>query len=130
MIILLIKTDQPQAEIYLYNDSELLARLLWQADRHLAETISLKIDDLLKRASLSFEAIAGIGVFIGPGSFTGLRIGIAVANTMSYGLGLPIVGSRDEDWIIKAVTRLIEGDNDKIAEAHYGAPPRITKPKK
>jgi len=130
MNILLIKTDQPVAELYLYKDSDLIAKIFWQADRHLAESISLKIDDLLRRSVLSYDNLDGIGVFSGPGSFTGLRIGISVANAMAYGLDVPIVGLGGDDWLIKLVDQLKKGNNDKIVVANYGAPARITKPRK
>jgi tRNA threonylcarbamoyladenosine biosynthesis protein TsaB len=128
--ILLIKSDQPLAELYIYWNSDLLAKLLWQADRQLAESISLKINDLLKSVSLKLEQLDGIGVFGGPGSFTGLRIGISVANAMSYGLAVPIVGVRGEDWTNKAITRLQKGENDTVVQAHYGASARVTQPRK
>jgi tRNA threonylcarbamoyladenosine biosynthesis protein TsaB len=128
--ILLIKSDQPLAELYIYWNSDLLAKLLWQADRQLAESISLKINDLLKSVSLKLEQLDGIGVFGGPGSFTGLRIGISVANAMSYGLAVPIVGVRGEDWANKAMKRLQKGENDTVVQAYYGAAARVTQPRK
>ena len=50
------------------------------------------IEQVLRMAAVKKEELAGIAVSIGPGSFTGLRIGLAAAKAMAYTLGLPIVG--------------------------------------
>ncbi len=130
MIILILKTSQPIAELYLYRDKQLLNQLSWQADRHLAETINLKIDQLLSKASLNLTNLDGLGVFTGPGSFTGLRIGLSVANAMAYGLNIPIIGSRGDDWIITIIDQLKKGRDEHIVTPFYGSPARITKPRK
>ena len=50
------------------------------------------IRDLLKTIDLKMEEISGIAVSIGPGSFTGLRIGLSVAKGLSYSCSLPLLG--------------------------------------
>lgn len=131
MIILLIKTDQPLAELYLYNDQQLLASLKWSADRTLAETIHLKLVELLDKRSMKINQLDAVAIYSGPGSFTGLRIGHSVANALAYGLGLPIIGVGGSDWIKQSIGLLVEGSKDNvIAVPQYGAPARITKPRK
>lgn len=130
MIVLLIRTDQPQAELYLYNDNKLLAKKIWLADRSLATTINKQVQLLLDEAGKDWTEITGLGIYSGPGSFTGLRIGHVVANTMAYSLSLPIVGSGGEDWISNATSRLKAKANDNIALPNYGAPARVTMPRK
>jgi len=131
MIILLIKTDQPLAELYLYNDQQLLASLQWSADRTLAETIHLKLVELLDKRSMKINQLDAVAIYSGPGSFTGLRIGHSVANALAYGLSLPIIGVGGSDWIKQSIALLVEGSKDNvIAVPQYGAPARITKPRK
>jgi len=50
------------------------------------------IDDLLERAGGGWEAVDLIAVGVGPGTFTGLRIGIATARALAHARGLPLVG--------------------------------------
>jgi tRNA threonylcarbamoyladenosine biosynthesis protein TsaB len=69
-------------------------------------------------------------VFQGPGSFTGLRIGITVANAIAYAQSVPIVGTRGEHWMADGIKRLQSGQNDTRVMPYYGADPNITKPGK
>jgi len=130
MLILTIRTDKPEAEIGLFEDQEKIAYEVWEAHRELSVTLHQKVEDLLKAAGKELKDLDGIIGFAGPGSFTGLRIGLTVANALSYGLDIPIVASKDEDWITSGIVRLQNGDRDKIAMPEYGAPVHITKQKK
>ena len=130
MLILTLRTDNPQAEIGLYESNEKLAYEKWVAHRQLAETIHTKILDLLKTKDKQWSDIQAVVCYEGPGSFTGLRIGISVANALAYGLELPIVASAGHDWVKTGVKRLLQGESDKVALPEYGAPVRITSPKK
>ena len=50
------------------------------------------IDELLKKKDKKIEDITEIEVNTGPGSFTGLRVGVSVANTLGWVLGVPVNG--------------------------------------
>ncbi|HEX5448164.1 MAG TPA: tRNA (adenosine(37)-N6)-threonylcarbamoyltransferase complex dimerization subunit type 1 TsaB [Candidatus Saccharimonadales bacterium] len=130
LIILALRTDKPQAELYLYDDSKKLSQTKWQAHMKLAETLNSRIEKILNKSSISYEDLGGIAIFKGPGSFTGLRIGIAVANALAYGLSVPIVGNTGEDWLEKSIQALKDSQNNKIAIPEYGAPVHTTKPRK
>lgn len=129
MLILTLRTDQPESEIGLFDDDKQPACLSWPAHRQLAETIHLKLKELLDAQGRSLEQLEGIIVFKGPGSFTGLRIGLSVANALADSLQIPIVATAGEEWIQSGVGRLRKRENDKIALPEYGAPPRTTTPK-
>src|SRR4051812_8427843 len=96
MLILTVRTDKPEAELGLYSDSKKLTYLTWTAHRELAETIHLKIEELLAKSTKELnglQGIEGIVVYKGPGSFTGLRIGFGVVNALAYSLEIPVVAS-------------------------------------
>jgi tRNA threonylcarbamoyladenosine biosynthesis protein TsaB len=126
MLILTIRTDKPEAEIGLFETDKKLAYEKWEAHRQLAETIHQKIEALLKSQKKNWQNIEAIVCFQGPGSFTGLRIGLTVGNTLSYGLQVPIVATDDEQWIERGIKRLQNGDSDQLALPEYGAPVHIT----
>ncbi len=130
MLILMIRSDQQMAELYLNQDRECLVKHVWEANHQLAESINKEIRQLLKKTKLTLSQLQAIGVYSGPGSFTSLRIGHSVANALAYGLQLPIVEAGGEDWQASIVAMLEEGKNDRLVVPLYGAPPRTTKPRK
>lgn len=130
MIILTIRTEKPVAELGLYQGSTKIDYITWEAGRQLAETIHVRLEELLQENGYSLHDLQAIAVFKGPGSFTGLRIGISVANALADGLSIPIVSTQGDNWIDEARQRLESGDNEYTALPEYGAPPHITTPKK
>jgi len=130
MKILTIRTDKPEAELCVYENHMKLAETKWQADRRLAETIHVEIKKILDLLSISYAEVQGIVVFKGPGSFTGLRIGMSVANALAYSLKVPIVAKPGDDWIKLGIKALLAAEDDRIALPNYAAPAKTTSPKK
>src|SRR5437868_6799212 len=54
------------------------------------------IEKILKKNKLQFKDLKEIEVETGPGSFTGLRVGVAVANALGFGLKIPVNGKKTE----------------------------------
>lgn len=129
-MILTIKTDQPQAELALYKEKQQVAHVAWEGHKQLSDTLLRKISDILTSQEQSLAALTGLVVFEGPGSFTGLRIGATVANTLSYGLGIPVAGEGGDNWHLHGVERVLRGENDGIVKPVYGGTANITKPRK
>ena len=130
MKILAIRTDKPEAELYIYDRHEKLAEMKWEAHRRLAGTIHKKISELLDLLSISLGDIEGVIYFKGPGSFTGLRIGASVANALAYAQNTSVIASKGDDWLRLGVDALLAGQTDKIVSPEYGEPARTTPPKK
>jgi tRNA threonylcarbamoyladenosine biosynthesis protein TsaB len=130
MLILTIRTDKPEAELGLYDNQTKLSYVSWQAHKQLSSTIHNKIADLLSGQSYNLDDVNGIVVYTGPGSFTGLRIGISLSNALAYSLNAPIVGSNGETWLEQGLKRLMSGQSDRLIMPEYGAEPHITVPRK
>jgi tRNA threonylcarbamoyladenosine biosynthesis protein TsaB len=128
MLMLCLRSDKPEAELYLYDGREKLQELRWEAHRQLAETLHIKIEGLLALQGLTLEKLEKVCVYQGPGSFTGLRIGLSVANTLAYSLGIPVVGAEGEDWLELCLAQ--EAVSYSPVVPMYGSEPNITKPKK
>jgi tRNA threonylcarbamoyladenosine biosynthesis protein TsaB len=129
---LCIKTDSPEAEIYLSNSNQqTVDSITWQAHRDLSNSLLPKIEAILKINKFDLQSIKGIVVYSGPGSFTGLRIGVSFANTLAYSLGVPVIGLNGIDWLAVGVDRLCSGigSGDTVVP-NYGSDARITTPKK
>jgi len=130
MQILTLRTDNPEAEIGLFSDDDRIDYVKWQAHRELSVTILSQINSILDKNKLALKDLGGIIIYSGPGSFTGLRIGFSVANTLSYGLKIPIVSCGGKNWIQDGLSRLKTKDNDYVAIPEYGRAPNTTKPVK
>lgn len=130
MKILTIRTDKPEAEIGLFEGGKKLGYDSWVAHRDLAATIHLRIKSLLEENKQQWDSLDGLVAFQGPGSFTGLRIGLSVANALAFSLQIPVVTASGDGWIEAGLARLEAGENDKIAVPAYGSDVHVTKPKK
>lgn len=112
-------------------DGDTTAAYKWQADRTLARDMLGYVRDRLAQHGATFADITGIGVFRGPGSYTGLRIGLTILNTIASSEQIPIVGSDDsERWQEECLARLSQGENDQMVLPEYGGDAHITKPRK
>lgn len=130
--ILTIRTDKPEAEVGIYDmDGKQLSYHTWLAHRELSKTLLGVIRDELKKQDATFDDIGSVLIFRGPGSFTGLRIGITVANTLAHSLTVPIVGIAEEhEWLERGLAKLKDGGNDQLVMPEYGAEAHITQQKK
>jgi len=93
LIILGIDTSTKFCNLGLIEDENILIEYTINGLKKKHSSILLSaIKDLLKTMDLKLEKINGIAVSIGPGSFTGLRIGLGVAKGLSYACSLPLLG--------------------------------------
>lgn len=128
-MIILLDTSTTCCRLVLVEDGKQFI-YEWEADRKLARGLLAFIVEKLKIHSREAADIKGVGVFVGPGSFTGLRIGLTVANSLADALDVPIVGAKDDGWQDDALARLSKGENDRMVLPQYGARPHITSPRK
>ena len=130
-MILAIRTDSMTATITsLSPTGEVIKTKEWEAGRQLSVQLPTAIDKVLASSDSQYSDVTGIIVYEGPGSFTGLRIGITTANAISYAKQIPIVATDGESWLSDGLERLRIGQTDQIALPEYGAPANITMPKK
>lgn len=128
-MILLLDTSTPICKLTLIDgdnrfDDE------WEAARTLARGLLGYIKSNLEKHDKTWQDIDAIGVFEGPGSFTGLRIGLTVMNTIADSESIPIVGGRGDNWQESVMAKLNDGENDKIVLPLYGSEAHITAPRK
>jgi len=92
MLILGIDSSTDQLAVGLADAGRVIAdKTLASSREHAARIIGL-IDEALTGSSLTKQDLTGVAVAIGPGSFTGLRVGLAVAKGMALALKIPVVG--------------------------------------
>lgn len=128
-MILLLDTSTNVCHLILV-DGDRRTEHEWQADRTLARNLLGWLEERIAEQGASWRDLKGIGAFMGPGSFTGLRIGLTVLNTLADSLGVPIVGAQGDAWQNEALDRLGSGEDDKIVLPYYGSDANITTPRK
>lgn len=92
MRILGLETTSPHCSVALIEGERVVAFVQTLPPSARAENTLETIDRALKDASWERSSLARIAVGIGPGSFTGVRVGIAIAEGISTGLGIPLIG--------------------------------------
>jgi tRNA threonylcarbamoyladenosine biosynthesis protein TsaB len=128
-MILALRSDKPEAELYLFDDGKKVAEIKWEAHRELADTLLSKIKEILVNNNITDKDITGIIMHTGEGSFTGLRIGTTVANAMSYSLSVPIVAAEGDNWISEGLGKITSSKPGDLVVPKYNAEPNISQPK-
>lgn len=91
-IFLLIYTATAHASVCMSKDGAVIASLETTDQKSHASFIQPAIETLCKQTGISLNTIDAIGISIGPGSYTGLRVGMATAKGIAYALGKPLIG--------------------------------------
>lgn len=128
-MILCLDTSTPVCRLSMI-DGEWWHETEWESGRGLALGLLGFLEEQLQSQNKSWHDVSGLVVFKGPGSFTGLRIGITVFNTLAHTNHWPIVGTQGEDWREVGIQRLANGENDQLVLPEYGGEANITKPRK
>ena len=90
-VILQIETTTKTCSVALAADGKLIALEESTTDFSHAESITLFIQKVLDKAAINASQVNAIAVSGGPGSYTGIRIGMATAKGLSYSLGIPLI---------------------------------------
>ncbi|MBQ7454154.1 MAG: tRNA (adenosine(37)-N6)-threonylcarbamoyltransferase complex dimerization subunit type 1 TsaB [Selenomonadaceae bacterium] len=91
MYILAIETATRAASVAVIFDGKILAETVRSSPQSFSETLLPQVEEVIK-VSDAFQKIDAVAVSIGPGSFTGLRIGLATAKALVYAWGTKIIG--------------------------------------
>lgn len=91
-MILALDTATETASVALYHPDGLAAEHTWRSGRKHTVELMPEVERVLQRAGLKPQALSGVAVTIGPGSFTGLRIALAAAKGLVAVLGVPLFG--------------------------------------
>lgn len=96
-LILCIETGTDICSVGIARDGELVSLRESDEGRDHAKKVGVFVDELLRETGISPDELDAVAVGMGPGSYTGLRIGVSFAKGLCYGLAIPLVavGSLD-----------------------------------
>ncbi len=120
-MILYIDTTSEDTKIELISIDVVVDSFVWKAGFNQSELLLKEIDTLLIKNGLKQNDLKGISVNSGPGSYTGMRIGITTANFLALSLNIPITNQKN---------LLIEDNFTDFVLPIYANSPHITIPKK
>ncbi len=101
-MLLAVDTSTAQVGLAFYDGAQVRAELLWHSHQHHTVELAPALAGLLKRTGLSMNDVQALGVALGPGSFTSLRVGLAFIKGLSLARRLPIVGLGTLDVLASA----------------------------
>jgi len=91
-MILALETSGRSGSAAIYFPSEDVVTAFTPLTEGSAKTLAPVVSDLLSKSKVKPSELTAIAVTVGPGSFTGLRVGVAMAKALAYGLRIPVVG--------------------------------------
>lgn len=92
-VLFIDTSDNTKTTIRLENGSSVIDEIL-ELRKAASQAVLPMIDKLLEKQRIAFSEISEIRVHTGPGSFTGLRVGAAVANALGWLLDIPVNGKK------------------------------------
>ncbi|MGH2830382.1 MAG: tRNA (adenosine(37)-N6)-threonylcarbamoyltransferase complex dimerization subunit type 1 TsaB [Actinomycetota bacterium] len=110
MIVLGIETSTPVSSVALSSEQGAIASLTLARGRGHAEFLAPAIEYVCDQAGVELSRVAGVAVGLGPGLFTGMRVGVATATALAMTLNLPVVGLPSLDLLafdVRYTPRLI-----------------------
>ncbi len=102
-MILAIDTATRSAGLAVHDGYSVRAEFTCDTSDHHTVELMPRLVEMLDQIDVSIDQIKGLGVSIGPGSFTGVRVGVAAAKGLALARNIPIVGVRTADVLAYAV---------------------------
>ena len=136
MILIINTTPADHFELLLARRADDFKRKKVTGKFHHSEKLVPAIAACLAANKITWDKLKGIGVVVGPGGFTSVRIGVAVANALAFGRNLPIAGIRAGEFssagelVVKVRERLKGIKPAQIVLPYYDRKPNITIRKK
>jgi tRNA threonylcarbamoyladenosine biosynthesis protein TsaB len=101
-MLLAVDTSTTQLGLALYDGAQVIAEYAWRSGHRHTVELAPATAELLARCGLAMEAVQALGVALGPGSFTSLRVGLAFVKGLAIARHIPLVGIPTLDILAQA----------------------------
>jgi tRNA threonylcarbamoyladenosine biosynthesis protein TsaB len=91
-MLLAVDTSTAQLGLALYDGSQVVSEYTWRSSQRHTVELAPAVSELLTRGGLTMENVQALGVALGPGSFTSLRVGLALVKGLAFARRLPLIG--------------------------------------
>ncbi len=102
-MLLAVDTSNEWMGLAIYDGKQVVGERAWRSSQHHTIELAPAIQDLLASNNLKMENISAVGVAIGPGSFTSLRVGLALAKGIVFARNIPLIGIPTLDILARAL---------------------------
>jgi len=106
VLVLEVESSHEMAEPALADEEKVLASASLHASRRHAQWLAPSVDFLCRQVGVDLRELTGICVDVGPGLFTGLRVGLATAKGLGFALGVPVAGVTSLEVLARQVAAL------------------------
>jgi tRNA threonylcarbamoyladenosine biosynthesis protein TsaB len=101
-MLLAVDTSTPQVGIALYDGAQVVGEFAWRSNQRHTVELAPAISDLLIRCGLTMDDVKALGIALGPGSFTSLRVGLALVKGLALSKDIPLIGISTLDILAQA----------------------------
>lgn len=136
MILGIDTTETSATTLYLFDRKlKLIKKNIYETSNNLSEQLLINIEEFLSALNINKKSLTAVIARRGPGSYTGMRIGLATANSIAYSLNIPIVGYEEDVENKSNLSKISAGMEAQGKEFNiaivplYKNPPHITKKK-
>lgn len=121
-LILNIETATTVCSVSLAKDGKLLALKEQDGDYSHAENLTVFVEDVVRKANVKLAYIDAVAVSKGPGSYTGLRIGVSVAKGLCYALNKPLIAVDTLQYLALSIARNTWQHHFELVEKSFFCP--------
>ena len=101
-MLLAIDTSTAQVGLALYDGTQILSEMTWTTRQHHTTELAPALSGLLNRCGVTMDVVSALGVAVGPGSFTSLRVGLSLVKGIALARHIPVIGIPTLDIIATA----------------------------
>lgn len=101
-MLLAVDTSTTQVGLALYDGAQVVGEFSWRSSRRHTVELAPAISDLLTRCGLTMGDVKALGIALGPGSFTSLRVGLALVKGLALAKDIPLIGISTFDILAQA----------------------------
>jgi tRNA threonylcarbamoyladenosine biosynthesis protein TsaB len=125
-MLLALDTSTRMVGVALYDGAQVLSESLWTSQNYHTVELAPAVADMLAKCGVRADQLSSVAVALGPGSFTGLRIGLALAKGLVYVHHIPIIGVPTLDILAAAqpprdepMAALLRAGRGRLAVGYY-----------
>lgn len=126
MLVLGIETSTPQASVTIGSEQGIIGSCTISRGAAYGEFLLPAVEFLMRQSGLTYRQLSALAIGLGPGLFTGMRVGVATAKTLAQALSVPIVGvpsldllAFDARYTPKVICPVLDAKRGEVFYAFY-----------